>query len=97
LAVPRFLERIMNLITDPEFESLCPPLSDEGDRAWTEAQEARVESDQVRLAEDVATMFDDLRALADQHAELHSTGRGSRQTWPAGRRAAAGAGRGGDG
>jgi len=87
----------MNLIINPQFESLCPPLSEERDAACDEAQEAHAEADQVRLAEDVATMFDDLRALADQHAELHSTGRGSRQTWPAGRRAAAGAGRGGDG
>ena len=29
LAAPHFLERIMNLIIDPEFESLCPPLTEE--------------------------------------------------------------------
>jgi hypothetical protein len=29
LAVPHFLERIMNLIIDPEFESLCPPWTQE--------------------------------------------------------------------
>jgi hypothetical protein len=39
--------------------------------AWDEAQEARAEadhakSDQVRMAGDVATMFDELKALADR-------------------------------
>ena len=29
LAAPHFPERIMNLIIDPEFESLCPPLTEE--------------------------------------------------------------------
>src|SRR3954451_14100029 len=64
----------MNLITDPEFESLCPPLSDEGDGAWTEAQEARVESDhakldQVRIAQNVAGIFDEFQALVERHAD----------------------------
>jgi hypothetical protein len=77
LAVPRFPERIMNLIIDPEFESLCPPLSEERDAACDEPQEARAEADhakadQVRMAGDVATMFDDLRAVAGKHAELHA-------------------------
>jgi hypothetical protein len=40
-------------------------------------QEARAEtdhakSDQVRMARDVATMFDELKALADKHAALHA-------------------------
>jgi outer membrane murein-binding lipoprotein Lpp len=44
--------------------------------ARDEAQEARAEADnakadQVRMARDVANMFDELRALADKHAELH--------------------------
>jgi chromosome segregation ATPase len=39
-------------------------------------QEARAEADaakadQVRMARDVATMFDELRTLADRHAEVH--------------------------
>jgi hypothetical protein len=29
-------------------------------------------ADQVRMARDVATMFDELKALADRHADLHS-------------------------
>jgi hypothetical protein len=29
-------------------------------------------ADQVHLARDVTTMFDDLRALADRHTELHT-------------------------
>ena len=29
-------------------------------------------ADQVRMAQDVAGMFDELRALADRHAELHA-------------------------
>jgi TATA-binding protein-associated factor Taf7 len=66
----------MNLIINPQFESLCPPLSEERDAACDEAQEARAEADhaktdQVRLARDVANMFDDLRAVADRHAEMH--------------------------
>jgi hypothetical protein len=67
----------MNLIINPQFESLCPPLSEERDAAWAVAQEARAEADhakadQVRMAGDVATMFDDLRTGADKHAELHA-------------------------
>jgi hypothetical protein len=29
-------------------------------------------ADQVRMARDVATMFDELKDLADRHAELHA-------------------------
>jgi hypothetical protein len=29
-------------------------------------------ADQVRMARDVATMFDELKALADKHAALHA-------------------------
>jgi hypothetical protein len=35
-----------------------------------EAEHAK--SDQVRMARDVATMFDELKALADRHAEMHA-------------------------
>jgi hypothetical protein len=40
-------------------------------------QEARAEADhakadQVRMARDVAIMFDELKALADKHAELYA-------------------------
>jgi hypothetical protein len=31
----------------------------------------RADADQVRMAGDVATMFDELKALADRHAEMH--------------------------
>jgi hypothetical protein len=46
-------------------------------RLQDELQEARAEADhakadQVRMARDVSTMFDELKALADRHAELHS-------------------------
>ena len=30
------------------------------------------QADQVRMARDVATMFDELKTLADRHAELHA-------------------------
>jgi hypothetical protein len=51
-------------------------LIEERDAARDEAQEARAEADhakadQVRMAQDVAGMFDELRAMADRHAELH--------------------------
>ena len=36
-------------------------------------------ADQVRMARDVANMFDELRALADHHAKLHAD-RGRLQT-----------------
>jgi hypothetical protein len=49
------------------------------ERTWLqdELQEARAEADhakadQVRMARDVATMFDELKALADIHAALHA-------------------------
>jgi hypothetical protein len=32
----------------------------------------RADADQVRMARDVAVMFDELKALADHHAELHA-------------------------
>jgi hypothetical protein len=33
---------------------------------------AHAKSDQVRMARDVAVMFDELKALADRHAEMHT-------------------------
>jgi hypothetical protein len=33
---------------------------------------AHAKADQVRMAGDVATMFDELKALADRQAELHA-------------------------
>jgi DNA repair exonuclease SbcCD ATPase subunit len=60
----------MNLIINPEFESLYPPLSDERDGARAEADLAK--SDQVRMAQDVAGMFNELRALAERQVALHT-------------------------
>jgi hypothetical protein len=36
LVSPRFLERITNLIINPQFESLCPPVSEGRDAARDE-------------------------------------------------------------
>jgi DNA repair exonuclease SbcCD ATPase subunit len=52
-------------------------LIEERTRLQDQLQEARAEADhakadQVRMARDVATMFDELRALADRQAELHA-------------------------
>jgi hypothetical protein len=35
-------------------------------------QEAWTETDQVRMMRDVTAMFDEVKALADRHAELHA-------------------------
>jgi hypothetical protein len=45
-------------------------LQDELQEARAEADHAK--SDQVRMARDVANMFDDMRTMADRHAELHT-------------------------
>jgi hypothetical protein len=45
-------------------------LQDELQEARAEANHAK--ADQVRMARDVAIMFDELKVLADRHAELHS-------------------------
>jgi chromosome segregation ATPase len=34
--------------------------------------DGRATADQVRMGQDVATMFEDLRAMADRYAELHA-------------------------
>jgi hypothetical protein len=36
------------------------------------ADTGHAKADQVRIAQDVATMFEDLRAMADRYAELHA-------------------------
>jgi hypothetical protein len=64
------LERIMNLITDPEFESLCPPLSEERDATCDEAQEARAEADRdAELHDDRAWLQTDADRLASELAQ----------------------------
>ena len=45
-------------------------LQDELQEARADADHAK--ADQVRMARDVATMFDEMKALADRHAELHT-------------------------
>ena len=42
------------------------------DFAPTPARAHHAKSDQVRMARDVSVMFDELKALADKHAELHA-------------------------
>jgi TATA-binding protein-associated factor Taf7 len=59
-----------------ELERIEKRLIEERDATRDEAQEARAEADhakadQVRMARDVAVMFDELKALADRHAEMH--------------------------
>src|SRR3954447_11669976 len=60
-----------------ELERIEKRLIEERDATRDEAQEARadadyIKADQVRMARDVTNMFDELRALADKHAELHA-------------------------
>jgi hypothetical protein len=38
-------------------------------------------ADQVRIARDATTMFDELKALADWHAELHADLERARRPW----------------
>ena len=52
-------------------------LIEERGQIQDELQEARAEADhakadQVRMARDVANMFEELQALADRHAKLHA-------------------------
>jgi hypothetical protein len=42
------------------------------DFAPTPARAHHAKADQVRMARDVAAMFEDMRAVADKHAELHA-------------------------
>ena len=37
-----------------------------------QAEAGHAAADQVRMARDVTMMFDELKALADRHAELHA-------------------------
>jgi hypothetical protein len=52
---------------------------------WAEADHAK--TDQVRMARDVATMFNELKTMVDRHADIHAdcapsggTGEGARRT-----------------
>jgi hypothetical protein len=52
---------------------------------WAEADHAK--ADQVRMARDVATMFNELKTMVDRHADIHAdrapsggTGEGARRT-----------------
>jgi chromosome segregation ATPase len=52
-------------------------LIEERDHLRNDLQEARAEADhakadQVRMARDVAVMFDELKAMADRYAEMHA-------------------------
>jgi multidrug resistance efflux pump len=40
--------------------------------AMERAEADHAKADQVRMARDVATMFDEMKALADRHAALHA-------------------------
>ncbi len=40
--------------------------------AMERAEADHAKSDQVRMVRDVSMMFDELRAMADHHAELHT-------------------------
>jgi hypothetical protein len=40
--------------------------------AMEQAETGHAAADQVRMAQDVAGMFDELRAMADRYAELHA-------------------------
>jgi chromosome segregation ATPase len=60
-----------------ELERIEKRLIEERDATRDEAQEARAEADhakadQVRMARDVATMFDELKALSNRYGELHA-------------------------
>src|SRR4051794_32219865 len=60
-----------------ELEQMEVRLIEERGQIQDELQEARAEadhakSDQVRMAQDVAGMFDELRTLTEKHAELHA-------------------------
>jgi hypothetical protein len=60
-----------------ELERVETQLIEERAQLQDALQEARAEADhaktdQIRMTRDVATMFDELKALADRHAELHT-------------------------
>jgi hypothetical protein len=57
----------MNLIINPQLESLCPPLNEERDAACDKAQEARAEADRdAKLHDDRARLQADVDRLADE-------------------------------
>jgi len=39
--------------------------------AMEQAEADHAKGDQVRMARDIATMFDEMKALADKHVDLH--------------------------
>jgi hypothetical protein len=49
-----------------------PPSPYRSQGAMEQAETGHAAADQVRVARDVTTMFDELKALADRHAELHA-------------------------
>lgn len=60
-----------------ELEQMEVRLIEDRTRLQDELQEARAEADhakadQIRMARDVTTVFDELKALSDKHAELHA-------------------------
>jgi hypothetical protein len=57
LTGPHFPGRIINLIINPEFESLCPPLSEERDEARAEADHAKSDQDVWRATSQTCSMI----------------------------------------
>jgi hypothetical protein len=51
---------------------LPPPFTVHIRGAMERAEADHAKADQIRMARDVATMFDELKALADRHAEMHA-------------------------
>ena len=75
----------MNLIINPQFESLCPPLNEERDAACDEVQEARAEADhakadQVRMA-GMWPPCSRPAGVAENTPSCTPPGRGSRRNW----------------
>ena len=51
----------------------------QGDMERAEADHAK--ADQVRMVRDVANMFDEMKILADRHAEMHADLERARRPW----------------
>jgi hypothetical protein len=45
------------------------------------AEADHAKADQVRMARDVANMFDELKTLADRHPEMHADLERARRPW----------------
>jgi hypothetical protein len=52
--------------------AMGPPPRPRGSGGYRVGRGDHAKADQVRMARDVAGMFDELRALADRHAKLHA-------------------------